>query len=297
MPTRRSTSNVELVVDAKAPLGEGPLWHVRRQSLFWVDILGGRLHEFSPRTGRDRAVDVGQYIGCVLPRGRGGLLLGLQHGLAWFDLRTRRHKMFAAPEGGRKGQRCNDGKCDPAGRLWVGAMSVKLLRGKGRLYSVNPDLGVRQVLDKLTIPNGLAWSHDARTMYFIDSAAQAVAAFDYDLETGGIRRRRVLIRIPKRDGTPDGMSIDAEGMLWVAHWGGWRVTRWDPVKRRLLQTVWLPVSQVTSCAFGGKNLDELYVTSARDGLSERKLAQEPAAGGVFRCRPGVRGLPAHEFAG
>jgi sugar lactone lactonase YvrE len=176
-------------------------------------------------------------------------------------------------------------------------MSVNVRPKQGSLFCLAQDLTARRVLANVTISNGLAWSRDTRTLYFIDSATQSVWAFDYEVNTGNLGNRRQAIRIPKRDGAPDGMTIDADGMLWVAHWGGGRITRWNPKTGRLLRTCRLPISLVTSCAFGGPNLDELFITSARDSLTPQQLARESLAGGLFRMRPGVTGLADRSFAG
>jgi sugar lactone lactonase YvrE len=206
--------------------------------------------------------------------------------------------MIADPEAHLPGNRFNDGKCDPAGRFWAGTMRIAEDQvGAGSLYCLDRDLTVRKMWEGITIANGIAWSSDAKTMYYIDTPTCAVAAFDYDLATGSIANRREIIRTPKEAGFPDGMTIDAEGMLWVAYWQGWRVVRWDPSTGEMLATVELPVERVTAPWFGGPNLDELYITTARIGLSDEARAQQPLAGSLFRARVGVAGLPAFEFAG
>lgn len=288
---------VELALDAKATLGEGPMWHAHRKKLYWVDILGEKLHEFDPSTGRDRAFNAGQFVACVAARKKGGLMLGLQHGFTYFNFRTRKIRRLCAPPASRPNNRFNDGKCDPAGRFWAGIMDLDAKAHQGSLFCLDTNLRVRRVLRKLTIPNGMAWSLDAQTMFFIDSGFQVVWAFDYNLGTGRISNRRPVIRIPKRDGLPDGMTIDAEGMLWVALWGGGQVARWNPQTGKRLQTITVPVSLVTSCAFGGSNLDVLYITSARTTLRKEALLREPLAGGIFCVKPGVRGVPDYQFAG
>jgi sugar lactone lactonase YvrE len=289
--------NVELALDAKATLGEGPMWHARRKKLYWVDILEKKLHEFDPPTGCDRAFNAGQFVGCVAARKKGGLVLGLQHGFAYFNFRTKKICQLIETGFVRSGNRINDGKCDPAGRFWAGTMNLNARANHGSLLYLDTDLHVRQVLHNLTIPNGIIWSLDMRTMFFIDSGRQIVWAFDYDGAAGQILNRRAVIRIAKRDGVPDGMTIDAEGMLWVALWGGGRVTRWNPQSGKLLQTVPLPVSLVTSCAFGGAKLDVLFITSARTSLGKDALSKEPLAGGIFRVPTDVCGIPSHPFRG
>jgi sugar lactone lactonase YvrE len=286
----------ELILDARAKLGEGALWDARRQVLYWVDILKNALHVYDPLAQADRVIDVGQYAGTVVPRRAGGVMLALQHGFASLDLETEELDLIHDPEPHLPGNRFNDGKCDPAGRFWAGTMALDFTPNAGRLYCLDPDLSVRVVLGNVTISNGIVWRPDHTTMYYIDTPTRQVDAFDYDVETGQIENRRVVVRVPEEMGLPDGMAIDSEGMLWVAQWEGYGVSRWDPATGRLLQSVDVPVGQVTSCAFGGENLDQLYITTARVELSAEQLKAQPLAGGLFRADVGVTGLPAFEFA-
>jgi sugar lactone lactonase YvrE len=291
------SAEVELVVDAKAVLGEGPIWHSAGRRLYWVDIEGGLLHVFDPSTGQDRAIDVGTRIGTVVSRAGGGLLVALDSGLAFFDLDEEALTPIADPEAEIPNNRFNDGKCDPSGRLWAGTMDMGLAPRAGGLYRLDADLSVHKALGDVTISNGLAWSHDRRTLYYIDSPTRAVSAFDYDDENGAISNRRDVVSVPDELKSPDGMTIDAEGKLWVAHWGAGAVCRWDPDGGDLLRKIDVPAAHTTACAFGGDDLGDLYITSARQGLSEEDLATQPLSGGLFRVRPGVSGIPAFEFAG
>jgi sugar lactone lactonase YvrE len=195
------------------------------------------------------------------------------------------------------GNQFNDGKCDPAGRFWAGTVDFTDFERLGNLYRLDPDLSVHRMLEGVQISNGIAWTLDGTEMYYIDSRLHRVDAFDCDLETGEIENRRVAFHIPEEMGLPDGMTIDGEGMLWIALFKGSRVSRWDPFESRLLQTVDLPVSNVTSCAFDGENLDQLYITTARRWLNAEQLEKQPLAGGLFRAYVGVTGVPAFEFAG
>jgi sugar lactone lactonase YvrE len=286
--------SVKLVLDARAQLGEGAIWDAGRQVLYWVDIPGYRLHEFNPATGQNRTWEIGQFIGTVVPRRSGGVMLAVYDGFAAFDLDAGKLEFIADPEAELPDTRFNDGKCDPAGRFWAGTMSLKGVREAGSLYVLSVDHRVRKMLDKVTTSNGIVWSLDQRTMYYIDTRLQRVDAFDYDVKTGNITNRRVAVPIPEDQGHPDGMTLDAEGMIWVAHWEGWRVTRWNPVTSELLATIKVPVGRVTSCAFGGPNFDTLYITTARPAKDD---PAQPHAGGLFVAQPGVRGLPAFEYAG
>lgn len=287
----------KLEFDARATLGEGPCWDVHRQLLYWVDIEEHQLHIYDPAMKEDRVINVGQPIGAVVTRQSGGLLLALQHGFYFFDLETERLTQIADPETHLPENRFNDGKCDPAGRFWAGTMAMSEAPQRGSLYCLDTDLNVKKKVERVSVSNGLAWSLDQRIMYYIDSPTRVVVAYDYDKATGNITDQRVVIEIPEGMGFPDGMSIDEEGMLWIALWDGAMVGRWNPASGELLNTIRLPCSRPTSCAFGGPELDILYITSARSRLSEQTLSTQPQAGGLFTCRPGVRGLAAWEFAG
>jgi sugar lactone lactonase YvrE len=288
---------VTLVVEAQARLGEGALWDGRQQRLLWIDIHGQALHLFDPATGADQSFDVGQMIGTVVPRRSGGAVVALQHGLHAIDFGTGNLTFLCDPEADKPDNRFNDGKCDPTGRFWAGTMSLKGRQHQGALWRFDADLSAHRMLAPVSISNGIAWSGDARTMYYIDTPTGHVDAFDFDAVTGNIANRRSVITLAPNTGHPDGSTLDAEGMLWIAHWDGWRVTRWDPQTGECLQTIPLPVARVTSCAFGGPDLEELYITTARVGLTAAELLTQPQAGGLFCVRPGVRGLPAVEFAG
>ena len=290
---------IEQVPVAPAALGEGAIWNGASQRLNWIDIGGRRVFTYDPATGENRGCDAGQMVGTVVPRARGGLLLALHEGFAALDPESGRVEMWPRPpEHDPALVRFNDGKCDPSGRFWAGTMAlVKGPKPLGRLYRLDANGTMRVMLRDVGTSNGVAWSLDRRTLYFIDTPLLRVDAFDYDDATGAIANRRTVISIPPGIGRPDGSTLDAEGMLWVAMYEGWSVTRWNPQTGELLRTIRLPVARVTSCAFGGPELDTLYLTSARQNLTEPQLAAQPLAGGLFRVRPGVRGLPAFAFEG
>jgi sugar lactone lactonase YvrE len=294
----------ELVLDAKVLLGEGPWWNARTGQLYWVDIEGCAVHVFDAVTGKDRRIDVGQMAGCVVGRKSGGVVVALQTGFYALDLETEELTPLVDPERHLPENRFNDGKCDSRGRFWAGTTRVAHDQQVGSLYRLDADLTVHRQLSDVWISNGLAWSSDDRTMYFIDSPTGQVVAFDFDADAGAIRgnkKRRLVIEIPKGGGSPDGMTIDEEGMLWIALWDGWRVIRVNPASRSergaIIDEIKLPVARPTSCCFGGANLDELYITTASTRMPAEALAKQPLAGGLFRCKPGVKGMPMVEFAG
>lgn len=288
---------LERISEHAATLGEGPCWHTQAQLFYWVDIESNIVHVHDPGTGSNRAIDVGQRVGTVAPRASGGLIVALENGIGALDLESGELEIFHDPEPDKPNNRFNDGKCDPAGRFWAGTMPKSARVPSGALYCMERDLSVRKVLDGVGVSNGLAWSADHETMYYIDTPTRHVRAFDYDIETGEIANPRKVIEFGEGRGYPDGMTIDTEGMLWVAEWLGWRVGRWDPASGELLEEIRLPAAKVTAPAFGGPDLDDLYITTASIDLSEEEKAEQPDAGGLFRVKTGHRGLGAYEFAG
>jgi sugar lactone lactonase YvrE len=291
-----SSGEPQLVLDARAELGEAPTWDVAEQRLIWVDITPGRVHRFDPSTGRMESFEVGEPVGAAVPAASGRLALATDSGFALLDPTTGSIEPVAAVEADRHDTAMNDGKCDRAGRFWAGTRDVEGRRLLGSLYRLDPDHRVVRVVPEVILSNGLAWTADGRAMYYIDSVTYGIDVFDIDPDVGDVSRRRRLVDLPREWGLPDGMTIDAEGFLWVAFWGGGTVRRLAPTGE-LMSVVGLPVTQVTSCAFGGPDLSDLYVTSARGGLSLADLRDQPSAGGLFLVRPGVRGLPERSFAG
>ncbi|OXM83550.1 SMP-30/gluconolactonase/LRE family protein [Paenibacillus rigui] len=288
---------VELVLDAQAQLGEGPCWDERSGLLYWVDIAGKKVHAFNPLDRSDRSVALDQMVGAAVVREAGGLVLAMEQGFYTLDWDTEQLTAIQDPEPGQAGNRFNDGKCDAAGRFWAGTMDKKEQGPAGALYCLESDRTVRKAIEGVTVSNGLGWSPDGRTMYYIDSPTKRVVAYDFDVETGSLTHRRTVVTIPADGGFPDGMTVDAEGMLWVAQWGGWQVSRWNPYTGEQLTAIPVPVERASSCAFGGANLDELYITTARIGATEEELAKQPHAGSLFCVKPGVAGLPTYRYGG
>ncbi len=290
-------TGVELLVDAHAQVGEGPLWDEEQQVLYWVDILSSLLYIYDPVTGENRALDVGRHVGTVVTRASGGLMLAVREGFASFDLETQELTLIANPEAHITGNRFNDGKCDPAGRFWAGTMAYENPTNQGSLYRLDTDLSVQKIFGDVAISNGIIWSLDHTTMYYIDTLRKNVRAFDYADDTGDISNERVIINVPEEMGMPDGMAIDSEGMLWVARYGGSCVSRWNPNTAQLLEKIDLPVTQVTACAFGGQNLDILFITSAAQELDAAELERQPLAGGLFAIKTPYQGVPSFRFGG
>jgi sugar lactone lactonase YvrE len=288
----RPRSAVDQVTDPDAEHGEGPVWHPAWPGLRWVDMLAGDVLELDQQTQRVSRHHVGRVAAALRPRADGGAILAVERGFALADARLRDVRelgeLWADP-----GVRMNDGDCDPDGRFYCGSMAYDETPGAGSLYRLDPDGGVTVVVSGVTISNGLAWSPDGGTVYYIDTPTQRVDAFDYDPSAGELTGRRTVLRIPDDAGAPDGLTVDTEGRLWIALWGGAAVRCYQP-NGRLEDQLTLPVTQVTACTFGGPDLDELYITTSRQTVP---LGEQPEAGALFHTRPGARGLPARPYAG
>ncbi|GAB3204094.1 sugar lactone lactonase YvrE [Pontibacter aydingkolensis] len=285
-----------LELDAGARLGEGALWHPTEQCLYWVDIEGRALHIYNPETKQDRVLHLGERIGTVVPVEGGGALVALQNGIHYLHTDSGKLSFITNPIK-EKDIRFNDGKCDPSGRFWVGTMALDTREGVADLYMLDHDCFIHHMLGNLTISNGIAWTQDKKTAYFTDTPTQTVKAFAYNDASGQISEGKVIIKIPKEEGSPDGMTLDAEGNLWIALHGGGAVAKYNPETGEQLQKVNVPAINTTSCAFGGKDLDTLYITTGRDGVGEEELRNYPYHGGLFSVKPDVRGIPASFYKG
>lgn len=286
---------MEVAIRSEALLGESPRWDAATGKLLWVDIEARAVHVFDPPAGDDRSIPLGNRVGAVAPMRTGGVLVALADRLAVLDLEDESVRtLVEIPHG--PGVRLNDGVCDPAGRLWVGSTALDFAPGAGALYRYSSDGGLDRMLDEVTISNGLGWSTDGGTMYYIDSMAYRVDAFDYDLATGAISERRPFAVIERGAGIPDGLAVDDEGGVWVALWGRAAIRRYSP-EGELERVLAVPAHNVTACCFGGGDGRSLYVTSASVDLSEEKRRELPLAGSVFVAEAGVSGPPAQPFAG
>ena len=275
----------ELVCDARAQLGEGPLWDPRTSELLWVDIPAGVVHRFDPGTSSDRSFDVGAYVGAVVPRSGGGYALAVAEGFALASDDGEVTPLAAV--GHDDTVRMNDGACDSRGRFWAGSMRLDERAGGGRLFRLDPDHSVTPICEGVTISNGVGWSPDDSLMYYVDTPTQAVDVFDFDAGSGTATNRRQLFAV-EGPGAPDGLIVDADGFLWIAFWGGGCVRRYSP-NGVVADVVEVPAAHTTKAAFGGPDLTDLYITTA--------AGDEPHAGGLFVVQPGVSGTQAHAYAG
>lgn len=286
----------KLLVRSDCLLAEGPIWNSLSHKLTWVDIVNGNIHEYWPADKKHNLIYVNEMVGAVALCKNGDYIAALKSGLAYIKKNDHSIVLIANPEEHLPNNRFNDGKCDPSGRFWFGSMSLSEEPKVASLYTFENPETIEKKLGGITISNGLAWTEDTKTMYYIDTPTMQVCAFDFNDATGGISNKRTVITIPEEEGYPDGMTIDVEGKLWIAHWDGWQVARWDPVNGQKMLSIKLPVARITSCTFGGEDLANLYITSAKVGLSKEELEQQPLAGSIFvveNC--GYQGLKNQQF--
>jgi sugar lactone lactonase YvrE len=289
-------TEITCVLDAKASIGENPVWSMEEKSLYWLDTTLKAIHRFDPKSGVNRTWKMPDLVCSFALRESGGLIVALGAGVYLVDLEAMSIETIEEEVTDKTQTRLNDGRCDRAGQFWVGAMDLEKHRRIASLYRVDPDLSIHKVIDELIVSNGLAWSPDGCTMYHSDSRQNIIWSYDFGLETGVPGNRRVFAETNPDEGLPDGAAVDAEGCYWSAGVRGGRVTRYTP-DGRIDRVIKLPVSLPSMCAFGGENLDILYVTSAREFLSESELLKEPLAGGIFAIDVGVKGVPEPYFKG
>lgn len=288
---------ISLLYPSQCILGESPLWHEARGSCFWTDIEKGILYELNLQNREIKEWKPGTMISLVLESNDGRLVLGIQGAVVQFDPNDGSMIRLADIDRTVAYNRCNDGACDSMGRLWVGTMNLHCKEGAGSLFRVDKDLRVTKMISHLTIPNGLVWSADNKHMYLIDSTSYVVRSYAFNKTTGDIHDEGIAIRIPRAMGIPDGMAIDEKGMLWIALYGGFAVSRWDPRNGKLIRTIRLPVPNITNCCFAGERMDQLIVTTARENLSSKLLKKYPQSGDVFIIDGvGVRGVKNNQVA-
>jgi sugar lactone lactonase YvrE len=280
---------VDVYVPGSATIGEGPVWDPALQALIWVDIAGRRVHLSTPDATRTYATR--DFVGAAVPRAGGGLVLATGPGFSTLDLGSGEVTEIATVPADFSAIRFNDGKTDPAGRFWAGTMHLQEEAGRGALYRLDGPGQVARMVEPVSISNGLGWSADGSRMFYIDSPARTVAEYEFDVGTGALGARSTLVDTSGYEGVPDGLTTDADGNLWVAFFDGACIRCFSAEDGTQLAELPLPVTRVTSCTFGGPDLDLLLITSARNGLSAGDLADQPLAGSVLAAEVGVRGVP------
>lgn len=276
----------------RAELGEGPLWDAETGTLIWLDIFAKRMHRFDPSTGTDSACELDRVVTAVGLRANGGLVCAFEHGFGFLDEASGTVQPIARPDLTRPGQRMNDGKCDPGGGFIAGSMIDGTDEPASTLYRLSGG-ELSELLAGVTMSNGLDWSADQRCLYFVDTPTLRVDVFSYDIRTGELSDRRILTEFPPDYGIPDGLTVDSEGFLWIAFWGGGAVRRISPEGDEV-GVVHVPTPQPTSCAFGGAGLDQLYITSASWDLGDQA---DDMAGALFVVSPGVSGRQPNRYGG
>lgn len=290
-----ATPKVTLALKMESQLGEGAFWNHHTNQLYWVDILGKQLHIYNPNNNDNKTFVMPSRIGTVVPQTDSTAVVALEDGIYIQNTKNNSLTLLSDIEAKQTENRFNDGKCDPNGNLWVGSMHLAEKKPKGNLYKVLPNGNTTKMLDSITISNGIVWSGDAKTMYYIDTPTMNIRAFDFDATTSTISNERVAVQVDPSLGYPDGMAIDSENKIWVGMWNGNAVIRFDPDTGKVLDKIEIPAHNVTSCAFGGENFETLYITTARVDMTEDELKKYPLSGSIFKVKPGVKGVPSTLF--
>ena len=298
----KTANNLIIVSAHRASLGENPLWDAKKNHFYWVDIIEKKFFIINIKNGVSSTIDLDCLdinVGCIVLSNDGGLILATNKGIYYYDHDSLSLKLIVDPEKDLEQNRFNDGKCDSMGRFWVGTTSAQEKDKVGSLYCLEGNLKIRKVLTGIIISNGITWSIDNKVMYYIDSPTRKIKAFDYDINNGTLSNERVVITFPEVEGYPDGMTTDEEDNLWIAHWGGYKVGRWNPITGEMIDKIEVPVKRVSSVTFGGDNLDELYITTAIRGFGEQSdlsgINPGKYDGMVFKVKLQIKGLATNRF--
>jgi sugar lactone lactonase YvrE len=293
-PLGQVRDDVKCVIPGSDFLGEGPHWSPETGLLHWVDILAPAIIVGDPSTGERKSTPMPELVGVTVPKKSGGFLAATETGIKAVEDGGKLIRTLAEPEADKPGNRFNDGKCDRNGRFWFGSLAINTAPGQGALWRYDPDGALHKMDEGFHVSNGLGWSPDDTRFYFTDSGKRTIYRYDYDAGSGEIGNRKVFAVV--QSGTPDGLTVDAEGFVWSAHWDGWCVTRYDP-DGQVERVINLPVPRPTSCIYGGPDFTTLYVTTARIRLSAQQLVEAPLSGSIFAIATGIRGIPETIFGG
>lgn len=293
--TKMESTKAELCYEIKSKLGEGAFWNHQEQRLYWVDIEGKKVHLFDPSKNTNTTFDTPSRVGTIVPKNKEEAVIALEDGIYMINTSNGEITLLSDVESDMMFNRFNDGKCDPNGNLWIGSMHLDQSAPKASLYKVDEKGLAKKMLDSVTISNGIVWTRDRRTMYYIDTPTGHIRAFDFDAYHSTISNERVVVIIPESLGFGDGMAIDAEDKLWVGLWNGNAVARFDPISGELIEKIEVPAHNVTSCSFGGNNFDTLYITTSSLDMTEKEKMKYPFAGSLFMVKPGVKGVAGNFF--
>lgn len=285
----------ELEFETKSLLGEGAFWNHKTNELYWVDIEAKTLNIYSPETKANRSIQLPSLVGTVVPYTKSEAVVALLDGIYKVNVLSGELSLLSDIESNMPENRFNDGKCDPRGNLWVGSMHFGQSKPNASVYKINQQGETTKMIDSVTISNGIVWTKDAKTMYYIDTPTEQIVAYDFDKQTSTISNKRVVVEVSKEHGFPDGMAIDEDDMLWVGMWNGNAVARFNPKNGKLISKISVPAHNVTSCAFGGENLDILYITTSSLDMTEEEQKKYPRAGSIFKIKPGVKGVKSRLF--
>ena len=280
----------ELEFETMALLGEGAFWNHKTKELYWVDIEDKKFNIYSPSSVTNRSISMPSLIGTVVPYKESEAVVALLDGIYKVNLQTEELSILSDVESNMPENRFNDGKCDPNGNLWVGSMHFGQSRPNASVYKINEEGETVKMIDSVTISNGIVWTKDAKTMYYIDTPTGNIMAYDYDGKSSSISNGRIAVEVSEEHGFPDGMAIDENDMLWVGMWNGNSVAHFDPKSGKLVSKVLVPAHNVTSCAFGGDNFDILYITTSSLDMTAEEQQASPMAGSIFKAKPGVKGV-------
>jgi sugar lactone lactonase YvrE len=290
-------TEVRCLLEKRSVLGEGPIWRPRENSLYWIDLKAPAIYCFDVITRQNRQVPaaLGKLLGGMVFARNGRMIIVDAEGV--HELSASGHRnLLINPESDQVGNAFNDAKCDVKGRLWSGTGDIEEKRPSGSLYVIEGQRRIRRIDSAIICSNGPAFAPDGRRAYFTDSMAQEIYYYEIDLDTGLISERKSFYRTNPDAGQPDGMTVDSEGFLWCANWDGWSITRYA-ANGEVDRVLKVPVPRPTSVCFGGPRMDQLFITSASDGLTEEQLKEAPLSGSLFVCEPGVRGLLDAEYNG
>ena len=290
-----SNLTAELEYETKSLLGEGAFWNHKTNELYWVDIEGKNLNIYDHDTKKNKSIELPSLVGTVVPYTNSEAVVALLDGIYKVNIISGEVTLLSNAESDMPENRFNDGKCDPNGNLWVGSMHFGQSKPNASVYKIDERGETTKMIDSVTISNGIVWTKDAKTMYYIDTPTNQIVAYDYDQSTSSVSNKRVVVEVTEEHGFPDGMAIDEDDMLWVGMWNGNAVARFNPETGQLMSKIAVPAHNVTSCAFGGNNFDTLYITTSSLDMTDEEKKKFPLAGSLFTVKPGIKGVKSRMF--